>query len=481
MIPIGALIGAGLALRSGVSGVRGGNVRPLPPSVALVLLRTLVGLFGSLATLIVPYPYRLLFLGALALLAFPALLLRFVLVPLALPRVAYWFMRISPPVATASESKAAAVLFGALAALRSRARRPETAVWLQARIDRIHTFGPTGLAASGFLAVLGGRLGDARLLLEASDSVPSRLVPRLVRRPVQAWLVADAARNGDWHAIDAIARRGWQRWPRAMSLFARRLRNARGAPSDLVLWLAWAMAPHRYATLPILRRAVEVPRRNALSLPVPEIGPVSEEPLEAAVSLHAAFVRAPSPSTLGRAARAWDVARDAPLASSIVARRALALATEPDPALARVFALAETELAPFVDLAPEITDSLTLGAAAAAARRLDLEELETMVSALRDRTARAVVLDPAAEWMEWASLRLASERARGTGNDLERRRTVFSIVYPTLCNYGAWLFNARGQKLQANVIFRWLAAEGSGVAEEGIRALLRRNVRVGAG
>ena len=48
------------------------------------------------------------------------------------------------------------------------------------------------------------------------------------------------------------------------------------------------------------------------------------------------------------------------------------------------------------------------------------------------------------------------ERARGDGSSLERRRTVFSIVYPTACNHGVWLFNTLGKKLLANTIFCWL-------------------------
>jgi len=475
MIPIGALVGAAMALRRG-----GAPRKKTEPEAANFLLR--IFLAFPMVTIPIVVPYGPIFLAPLCVLAaFPALTLRFLLVPLGLPRVAYWFSRISPPIATSTEKKAAAVLFGSLAGLRARAKDEKAAAWLQARADEIHSLRATGLAANGFLALLRGQPQAARLLFEAADSIPGRLIPRLVRRPVQTWLVADAARSGDWRAVEAIAQRGWQRWPRAMGLIARRLLADTNAPSDAALWLAWLAAPHRRATLPILRRALDVPRD--VPAPVEDAAPerAAESPVESAIAAHAAFVRAPSSATVVRAAQAWDAARASSSECPVVARRALALETPSDPALARIFEVAESELAPYSDLAPDDLGSTTLEAAAARSRGLGLDDIETTVKALRERTQRAKALGPADEWMEWMALRGMCERARGDGTNVERQRTVFSVVYPTACNHAAWLFNQQGQKLLANVIFRWLADEAATVADERVRALLRKNVAAGAG
>ena len=477
MIPVG-LIGAAVAAAARA----GTGARPRKktgPELSNFLWRAFLAFPLTALAFGVPY-LRWVLVPALVFAALPALTLRFVLVPLAPPRVAYWFARISPPIATASETKAAAVLFGSLAALRSPKTDPDVVAWLQSRMNGVHALWATGLAASGFLAVLAGRDGHARLLFEAADSLPSRRIPTLVRRPVQAWLVADAARDGDWRAVDAIARRGWQRWPRLMGLIALRLRSEHDAPSDLVLWLAWLAAPRRLATRPILRRALSVPARAAASGGDAPARSATGS-LEEAVAAHAAFVRAPSSATVVRAAQAWDAARAAPSASPLVARRALALQTAPDSALARVFETAEFDLSSYADLAADGAESATLEAAAARARRVELADIETIAGALRDRTLRGAVLDPADEWMEWTALRAMCERARGEGTNLERRRTVFSIVYAAACDHAAWLHNAQGQKLLANSIFRWLSDEAAPVADERTRALLRKNAAAGGG
>ena len=474
MIPIGAFIGVGASMF--------GRSKRKKTEAGVTNLLTRTFLAGPLFALWVNIPFAKPVFGcAILLAAFPALTLRFILLPLRLPRVAYYFALLSPPISTSSEIKGAAALFGSLAALRRRMPDPATVAFLQRRLTKLHTLRAAGLAANGFVALLQRRREHARLLLEAADSVPTALLPRLVRRPVQAWLVADAAERGDFRYVNAVAGRGWQRWPRTVALIGRCLLGEPDAPSNAVLWLAWAAAPHRLATLPMLRRALATPRVRGAAAPEARPATGGAHPLDAAIAAHAALARTPSPATVTAAVFAWDEARATPATCPLLARRALALETSADAALARLFEAAESDLAVYAYLAPDGTRSATLDAAAGQRRRADLEAIETSAAALRDRTRRAALLAPAEEWTEWTSLRAACERARGDGTNEERCRTVFHAVYDAASGHAVWLFNAQSQKLLANVIFRWLAEEGRNVANDATRALLKKNIACGAG
>lgn len=415
---------------------------------------------GLLATY--PLPFAPIAAAVLAL-TFPAFTLRRLLAPLGLPRVAYVFARVSPPLAASVEVRGGAVFFAALALLHARRSEPATMAWLETRlVEAVHLRGMS-LAAAGLLAAARGKRETARSLLAAVDGPHGRPAARVARRAARTWLITDAARRGDWGAVLTLGRRSGfaMRWPSLMGAIAARILGDPRAPSDWRLRLAWFVTPHRRATWPMVRRALSVPRGAESAAPEPTD---TEGALDAALHAHAACLRAPSSTALSAAARAWDAAR----ASTALTERWLETV--------------EDDLSHHAWLAAEgaTATSPTLTAAARRARRRELDALAFDVRDLERRMAEKLRLHVLEEWMAWSTLRRRCERAL-RGADPSERRGVFVTVYSGACNYAVWLFNGRGEKLLANRIFRWLLEIGEGVADPSAVTLLKKNIASGDG
>jgi len=461
-----------------------------------VAMRFLVATFALLFVILafqqhlpfVQVPMLVASVAVVPLLFFPAFTLSRVVVPLGLPRLAHAVARLSPPVASSAEMRAAAVFYGALAALRARSLDPETLAWLEDRLTHEVTLRATSLAAAGLLAAARGRPESARLLFAAVDALTWRTAPRAVRRVARSWLVADAARRGDFRLVASLGRgRGsYMRWPWLMGAIAERLIGAPRAPSDAVLYFAWIAAPHRRATWPMVRRALAAPR-GAAGDPARAregAGDPPLDPLGAALRAHAASLGAPSEAALLAAGRAWDAARDAPATNALIARRALALEARSsvDAVFLRLVESVERDLEVPAARAPAhiVATSPTLAAAASRARQRDLDEIDLIAKRLTRRTAQKETLHVIEEWMEWSSLRRLCERVLRDA-DASVHRAVFTSIFSGTCNYAVWLFNVRGEKLLGNTIFRWLLAVGRGVADEAATKLLTKNVAAGHG
>jgi len=429
----------------------------------------------------------------LAMALLPALTLRALLIPLGLPRTTYWFAFLTPPVAHSAEVRGGAALVGALALGRRRSIDRGTIDWLDLHLARELRLRSLSIAAAGLLAALRGKKETTRLLFLALEGISSR-APRIARRTARSWLVADAAGRGDWKEVTALGRgRGVRlglRWPYAMGTIASRLTEAAAGPSNAALWFAWLLAPHRRATYPLLRRALAVPRS-----PERETTPAAArllhatpseatDPLDLALRAHAGCLTNPTAESVLAAGHAWDAARDSTAVQSLFARRALALETHTgaDAAMSRLLESAEADLAPLVELvhARSVTESAMLDAAFGRAHRRAMEEIETRAAILAERTTDKRALHVSGEWMEWGALRRHCERI-GRRSSPSARRATFTVVYRPACDYGAWLFNVRGEKLLANAIFRWLAQYARDVGDATALAVLERNVKVGDG
>jgi hypothetical protein len=420
---------------------------------------------------------------------FPVIFTTRVLVPLGLPRVAYYFAWLTAPPYYFLERRGAAVLFGVLAAIRSRRPDPETLDFLEGRLLLEGTAREATVAAAGLLAAARGKLEAARLLLASVDGLPGHALARVPRRMARSWLVADAARRGLWRDVVRLGRRpgSYERWPHAMAAFGERLARAPGAPPNAWLVVLWLVAPHRRTTLPVLRRALATPRtpRGApdpvTTAAVPD-GLV--QTLDVAVRAHADCLRAPSARCVAASAAAWDAVRAGKAGAASVARRALVLGARVDveSAMARLVDAVEADLAAFVDVVPAATveSSVTLRGAASRARACAHDDVQTAADSLRDRTIRKIPLDIHGEWLAWASLRAPWERLCASASVADRR-AVFAFAHPAACNYAVWLFNARTEKLLANTVFRWLLEEAHVVGDTAAVLLLTRNVDAGNG
>ena len=149
MIPIGPIIGALAASR----GLGGAGYRQTSPRTGNMALRLMGWFFGLiLATALAkdfPWPGGLAIAAVFAA-SLPALFLRAVLIPLWLPRVAYWFAIVSPPLAHSAEIRggAALVAMQALARKRTIDHRARRWRWLDIRKpsrwrDQLLARGPT--------------------------------------------------------------------------------------------------------------------------------------------------------------------------------------------------------------------------------------------------------------------------------------------------------------------------------------------------
>ncbi len=486
MIPIGPII---LAARL-ASGAGRGQVRQSSPKATNIGARLFLGLMGVVICSMISEVggrWGTVAWGLCGAAMFPSILLRFVFVPLGLPRVAYWFPVLTVPLAHSGEIRGGAALMAALALTRRRNLQARSAEWLDRELSLMSQSQCMAATAAGVLAAARGKRETARRIFGAVDVVSDR-APRVARRVAREWLVADAAERGAWEEVVLLGQSGFKQigWPRTMGALARRLLGLPNAASSGVLVVAWLASRHRLATLPIVRRAIATPRRSSLApeAPTPSLASPHGDALTPALQAHAAALRAPSEASVIAAGRAWDAVRTSGYVAALFARRAIALETRAtaENALVRLVDVAERDLAPIVaGLAPSVLEaSPTLAAASRVSRRKVMLEIESIAGAMAQRTARKEPLHTSGEWMEWGALRRACELALREAAP-EVRRTVFAAVYGPACNHAVWLFNAQGEKLLANGMFRWLAREAKAVNDATALKLLEKNVKIGDG
>ena len=424
----------------------------------------------------------------------PALVLRSVLVPLGLARAAYWFAFLSPPRDHSAEIRGGAVLMGALALARSRRPSRETATWLEDKLGHQSTVRSLSIAAVGLLAAARGNEGAARAILRAVEGVTPQGPSPLAVREARTWLVAEAARRGDWSDVVAIGADSTAAptfpWPYLMGIIARRLTHDPIAPTNSDLWKAWLRAPHRLGTLPLLRRALATV--DAAPLAIPAADPLPSDPadlLATALQAHAACLEHPSQASLVVAARGWDAVRISPAVASLLARRALALEahTGGEAVLARLLSSAEADLVrplalvlPQVERGPLVRSSPTLHDVAARVDRRVMEDFEALAKAYVERTKEKRELEPPIEWLEWGRLRGACDAVVRDAPSATKR-AVFEAVYSPACNFAVWLYNLRDEKLLANAMFRWLRDRAREAEHASAVAVLEKNVLLGVG
>ncbi|WP_437763933.1 hypothetical protein WMF27_38300 [Sorangium sp. So ce281] len=445
-------------------------------------------------------------LAPLALLMVPWSFARHALIPLGLPRAAYFVASLSDGAFRVDRRGGAAL---AAAWALCRARKPDAAVeaWVSERIERggEHAGGApapssasaaplrgAGIAAGAMLAAHRGDVEGARALFDSVAGLDERACPDAARRVAASWLAAEAASRGDWGAVSGYACVSGGRAMWLLGAVAARLVGEEPAPGALGLWLRWLVAPRRRATLPIVRRALEA----GAGAPRPE--PEAPEPCAArvaegdlwsrAVLLHAALLLRPrgqvSGDDLRRLGGAWDAALDDERAQAELRERAASLgASGAQAALGPLARAVEEDLAATLRAArvPRAAwDDLgaTIGRTRRRLRDELLSEVEIACDALRRRVDERRELPALSEWREWTSLR-AQYEAAAVLVGVEFRRLAFPKLHADVCHAAVWLFNTRKERAIANAMFRWLLAEAEALEDSRLTALQRGNVECG--
>jgi len=201
---------------------------------------------------------------ALVLIWAPTTVLRWIVVPLRMPRVAYWTVRLCWPLGLVKETEAGGVMYGALALARKGAS-DEAVRWLEQRLRNAEPTRGAGVVAAGLLAALRKQDNLAYSLLSLADRMDKRLISRATRAIARDWLVVDAARVGNWRRVIRLGRHGTSqlRWSYSMARIGERLTGDPRAWRDWLLWPCFLLAPRRRATYPLFRRALAVPVRRS--------------------------------------------------------------------------------------------------------------------------------------------------------------------------------------------------------------------------
>lgn len=432
-------------------------------------------------------------------LALPWTTTRLVVVPLGLPRVAYWLAR-TAEVTFADDPHGGAALAGAWALLRRRELDEGAAAWLEDKLrpTQVQTLGSAGILASGLLLAARGDRDGARTVIRTVTELDRRASPVAAQGLASDWLAADAAARGAWSevaALDTIVDLGRQAW--LLSAVAQSILGAPLAPGRLGLWLRWAFAPNRRRSLPILRRALDVLDGVYLESDPPAAAPkrdvvVAGDAWSLALARHAAVVTrsidALEGADLLTLGRAWDAILEDRAAERILAERALLLGADSSArTLARLREAVEADLTALV-LARAIGLDTLQEAGAAASPTIErvrvrvrdhlLVGVESASDALRRRIDERRELPTVDEWREWTTLRLTYEhgtKLAGQGF----RRLAFYKIHPDVTSLAVWLFNDRQQRPLGNAMFKWLLSEATAIDDARAIALQTKNVACG--
>jgi hypothetical protein len=408
----------------------------------------------------------------------PTLLLRWIVVPLRMPRTAYWTIRICFPLRLIKEIEAGAVVYGALALARTSPSN-EAIGWLERKLGNAETIQGAGVVAAGLLAALRKDIDRARGLLGTADRMHTRLIPRSIQAIARDWLVVDAARVGNWRRVIRLGLSSTNklRWSYNMARIAERLTSAAHARPNWLLWQGFLLAPRRRVTYPLFRRALAVPVRRSVQ---PDAPPGAAGLPLALAGLARALegANAHDGKLLARSIDAVDREFD-PLHPMIEQRLGMLGGRGNAGSVQSLFRHRLIDLAiPLIEDDPYVAraaqqDSIMEQAVWQVRRRL-MGDIESQCKDYRERTAGEDSLDLVAEWETWA--RLSSSANRLLELDATAENILFQMVFAPVCNFAVYQHNGRKRIALAHDMFVWLLRYAN---EPEARQLLAKNVQAG--
>jgi hypothetical protein len=409
----------------------------------------------------------------------PTPFLRWIVVPLRMPRTAYWTVRICFPLGLIKEIEAAAAVYGALALAR-RSPSDEAISWLERKLRNAETIRGSGVVAAGLLAALRKDIDRARGLFATANRMHPRLIPRSMRTIARDWLVVDSARVGNWHRVICLGRHGMTRlrWSYSMARIGERLTGDPQAWRNWQLWPCFLWAPRRRATYSIFRRALAVPVRRSVQPDAPASATGLPPALgELARALEGA--NAHDGELLDRSIDAVD--RELDSMHSMIEQRLAMLGGRGNAGSVRsLFRHRLIDLAiPLIEEDPYLArtaqqDSIMEQAVWQVRRRL-MGDIESQCRDYRERTAGEDSLDLVAEWETWARLNSSADRLLELDSAAEN--VLFHMVFAPVCNFAVYQHNGRKRIVLAHDMFVWLLGYAHDTPEA--RQLLAKNVQAG--
>jgi hypothetical protein len=407
---------------------------------------------------------RLAWACALAVLGVPGWVLSVVLIPAGIPRLAYYFTRLSFPQATLGETRGGAVFNELRARLRwgLKLERVGSEAWSNDLLD----FGSelndrrvrgASLAARAILDALAGDGEHARELFAVVQGLAPTRAARSVRGYCQAWLLCDAARRAAFHDVMRLCRRAprsRRRW--FMRIAAERVLGLPNAASSFTLKCAWLLAPARRQTYDLFRRALQAEPRRELTEPCSDFA--------ATMGRTRALMRLPrgvvTRNELRCVAAGWQICFESGEADELVTMRREQL--QANFAADEVVARFEREIIGLLaelwrdSLADDVSDADESDLILAVKDQLQFEllaELESLCLTLPHGSAPTTAeLEP--HWRTWAHVRAIAELFFDALPD--RGHMVFEASGGELLNHAAWLYNKERARHVAHDIFRFL-------------------------
>jgi hypothetical protein len=417
---------------------------------------------------------------AFILLFAPSFVLREVVVALEAPRVAYWTARWFGPVKVMKESSAGAAVYGALALAR-RPSSPEALDWLELQVNAARSRRGAAVVAVGLLAALRGDRDRARGLFLIADATPRNHIPRCVRVIARDWLIADAARIGDWPEVVRMGRRGKGslRWSYALARMAERLAEDPRSCRNWQLCLWWMIAPRRIATFSLLRRALAVPRVAKQVVDGPPIADGLPDALAGlARSLECRFVH--DRGSLARAAAGVDAAIDLAVTRTRVQERLQVLGSQNDIATVTTALQARLSdlLVPLIEEFPRIAVGARgpiLDQAIERVRARLLRDIEAQCKDYDDRQDNERSLNELEEWGTWAVTRHQAHRLLELSPESEDM--LFHRMYVPVCNFAVFQHNTCRRIGLAYDMHTWLYLHST--SDPAATRLLMKNMKSG--
>jgi hypothetical protein len=443
----------------------------------------------------------------------PWFIARRILVPLGLPRAAYYVAYLADGTWRLDRRGGAAAAAG-LALARGTRLDEGAAEWLEQELAGHEPLRGGGLVAGALLASARGDRDGARALFESARLLDDRACPAEARKIANEWLSIDAAERGDWADV---AKRGqgygssrvsWLLGGVALCFLADEGSVTTGsasgpliatAPTPLNLWFRWAIAPGRIGTRALVERALVARagsvRRATPKTPAPV--PEGDSDLDRALALHASLLSrggAVACDEVQLLGERWDaVLGDAATLARLAERAIVIGAASPyrvpgvdvggaGAALDRLRTTIEEDLLALVQSSHVSLASLpTTGVAGSAKRKLRdalLTEIETSVDAIRRRVDDERRLPPLDEWREFLAVRSQFDRGVDAAG-IDFRRLAFSRVHTEACHLSVWLFNKRNQRSIGHAMCNWLLVEAKAVGDSRAEDLQAKNVACG--
>jgi len=407
----------------------------------------------------------------------PTLFLEWVVVPLGMPRVAYWTVRCCWPLGLIKELDAGGVMYAALALGHAPSAGPLFDL-LQRRLNRAKSVQGAGIVAIGLLAALRSDRDRACRLFQMADMLDTRLISRAARAIARDWLVVDAARIGNWREVVRLGRRGRasSRWSYSVARIAERLVDERPRCENLLLWLCWLVAPRRRATLPLLRRALALPRAPRPSEPERSEGAGLAQAL---ADLAGALKNRHAQDDLLRSISAVDLQIDSEPTRARIQQRLEALDARQDTdAIVADFRKSLTShLADLLEACPDLARRQYAGRlikeAEAQVRCRLFKDIEAQCTDYNERLKNQLSLETVLEWEIWATLRDRADRLLQI--DPASEHVLFQTMYIPVCNFAVFQQNKCKRLALAHEMYAWLRRHSD--SHPGASQLLVRNIR----